>query len=62
MSVHLTNTTPGAVGMSTISAGNDECSFNTTGGAKVFILVWHGVFSQELLMCLRSLKGLPPLH
>jgi hypothetical protein len=44
MSVHATNTTPRAVDMTTISAGNDEFSFTTTGGAKLLIFVWHGFF------------------
>jgi hypothetical protein len=47
MSVHVTNKTPWAVDMTTISAGNDEFSFSTTGGADLFILVWHGVFPLE---------------
>jgi hypothetical protein len=56
MSVHVTNTAPGAVGMTTISAGNDEFSLSTTGGTDLLIFVWHGVFSQELLMCVTFLS------
>ena len=47
MSIHVTNTTPGAVDVATISTRLDEFRFSATGGADLAIFVGHGVFATR---------------